>query len=100
MYALCVPIFIKYPGKEPRTQGHITSHVEKMALASAGHFCNVFSSQTISRANNFFHAISIQQEAICNFDNENLKVLKLTLQIFGLYMVFAEGKQQFKHTCM
>ena len=32
------------------------------------------------------HIISVRQGAICKFGNENLKLLKLTLQIFGLNM--------------
>ena len=51
-----------------------------------------------SRVNNYlFHVISIQQEATCDFKEENLKLLKLILQIFYLTMGFIESRQQQHH---
>ena len=69
----------------------------KMALALAGQFCDVIgssSSEINSRANNLLHVISIQQGAICNFNNKNLKLSNLILEIFYLNMSFIESKQQ------
>ena len=82
---------------QPRTQGILPPTSTKMALALAGQFCNVIDesyNRINSRVNYSFHIISVQQGAICNFSNENLKLLKLSLQIFGLSMA------EFKYICM
>ena len=68
-----------------------------MTLALAGQFCKVIGSsysQINSRVSCSFHMVLVQPGAICIYGNENLKRLKLSLQIFGLNMA------EFKYICM
>ena len=49
-----------------------------------------------SHVNNLFDLISIQQGAICNFNNENLaETFEVNIAVFGLNMAFSIGVMLF-----